>query len=93
MPTALIAPTTAAANSTDVTLAAGQEANLGLYTAAGGPVPAGVVATIARRNPSGTYDHTGNILTSQKPNAVLSGAGIYRIQKPATDVAIGVNQD
>lgn len=93
MPTANPAPTTSAANSTDITVTSAAPVNVGLYTAAGGALPGGVRAPLARKNPSGTYDKTGLELTSQVPNLTITGAGVYRVEKPATTVAVGVSTD
>lgn len=93
MPTALLAPATAAANSADVTVTATAPVSLGLYTAAGGGIEGGISAMIARKNPAGTYQATGLVLTSAVKDLVVAAPGVYQVQKPVTVAAVGIVSD
>lgn len=86
----LLAPQTTAANSADVVIAAGGAANFGLKTAADGPIPFDEALKITRKSDGGKYADTGVWLTANSPNAVITGEGSYRVEKPATRAAIGV---
>ncbi len=89
----LMTPQTAAGNSSDIVVASGSQVNVGLYQASGGVMSGEVVAYITRKNPSGGYDATGVALSGQTPSQVISGAGTYRVEKPATSASIGVQTD
>lgn len=93
MPTALIAPATAAANSADFTVTSSAPVSVGLYTAAGGGLPGDVTVAVARKNPSGTYQSTGLVVSGAVPNVVVAAPGVYRAEKPVTVTAIGVVTD
>lgn len=93
MPTNILAATTSAGNSSDITITSAAPLTVGLYVAAGGAIAADVVAPITRKNASGTYSPTGEALTGARPNVTITGAGVYRVEKPATQVAVGVVQD
>lgn len=103
--TQILAPNTTAANSSDVTVAAGAFVTLSLYTAAGGDIPWGVTCKITKTNPSATYSVTGSMLSSV-PNSVtgeartavtLQGPGVFRVERPdisaVTSTSVGVAQD
>lgn len=101
----ILAPGTTAANSTDVTVAAGAVVTLSLYTAAGGPVPAGVTCVITKTNPSATYTETGDVLSSTASSVTgrgrvaqsLTGPGVFRVERPSlagiTTTGVGVASD
>lgn len=94
MPTLTMATTTAAANSADITVVAGTPINVGLYTDAGGDIgAANVTANISRKNPNATYTLTGMTLGYYAPNIVLDGPGVYRVEKSASAIAVGVVTD
>lgn len=93
MPTALFTPVTAATNTADQTIPAGGQLTFGLYQAAGGNLPSGFDAPITRKNPSGTYDATGLSLNAANPNQVIAAGGVFRVEKPVTAVAVGVDVD
>lgn len=92
MPTALITPKTAAENSADFTVA-GTPATIGLYQATGGEIPFEASARITRKNPSGTYDDTNIDLSYQQPHVSVTAAGVYRVEKDVTAMALGVSKD
>lgn len=92
MPTALLAPATAAANSADFTVTTAG-INVGLYTADGSSIGGDVVVAIKRKNPSGTYNDTGVVIKGGAGNQVIHGPGVYRAEKPVTSAAIGVQTD
>jgi hypothetical protein len=93
MPTQILAPATSAGNSTDVTVTAAAPVTVGLYTAAGGSVSGEITAPITRKNPSGTYAPIGESLSGARPNLTITGPGVYRVEKPATSIAVGVQSD
>lgn len=95
MPTNAIAPQTAAANSADITVAAGVPVTLGVMTAVGGTAPftEDEYMPVRRKNASGTYDDTGLTLSPKSLQVSLSSPGVYRVEKPVTRAALGVNQD
>jgi len=93
MPVALISPTTAASNSADFTVTGSTAVSVGLYTAAGGGMAGDVSVGISRKNPAGTYQSTGLVVSGAVPNVVVAAPGVYRAEKPATAVAVGVVTD
>ncbi len=93
MPTQVLAPTTSAGTSGDITVTSAAPVTVGLFSAGGGAIAANVVAPITRKNPSGTYNQTGEALSGAATNATITGAGVYRVEKPITDSAIGILTD
>jgi hypothetical protein len=91
--TALIAASTAASNSADVTIAAGATVTFALFTAAGGRVPNGFEVPLRKKNSSGTYSDSGAVLSARNPVLQLTGPLVIRAEKPLTSETVGVDQD
>lgn len=92
MATELIASGTAAADSADLTVAAGVPKTLFLKMAADGPVGSTVRAVIKIKSAAGTY-HEVSALNGQRPAVILDGAGTYRISREETKEAFGVDYE
>ena len=87
----LIAATTAAADSADVTLAAGASVTFLLNGGLLGSLPYGAVALIQAK--SGAQYVTIGQIDSQNPLRVLAASGVFRVSKQISDGAVGVDQN
>ena len=63
-----------------------------LTVQAGDTIPSGVTCLIMLKDPAGEYRHSGLILRGSLPFKTL-GPGIWRVDKPATDIKIGVQSE
>ena len=88
---AIIASGTAAASSSDIVLAEGDAATLGLF-AAGPDIPGSAVAYIERKASNGQYIRQYT-LSQNEPSRVLQAVGTWRVSRPLSLVAFGVDQD
>lgn len=77
--TTILAAGQTEATSTDVVVAAGGSATIGLFVASGS-VPAGAYLTIKQDTPGG--DNTLGSLSREQMALVISGAGTYRVVRP-----------
>jgi hypothetical protein len=84
----ILAINTTAANSTDQTVAAGDQLTVCLKDAAGPAVGSGARVDILLKDDSGQYFAVGS-LTGGKPAVVITGAGVYRFTRFA-GVSCGV---
>ena len=88
----LISTQTTAAQSADFTLTSTDVATLSLKNATSGvPTDGGVAEIQLKSVASGTYMTIG-YLTKSDPCLVLSAPGTYRINKPISTIAFGVDQ-
>lgn len=81
MATEILAVGTTAANSTDVTVAAGEQLTVGLKDAAG-PAVGNARVEIQLKDDAGEY-FTIATLTSSRSALVIAGAGTYRFSRTA----------
>lgn len=89
----ILAPTTAAANSPDQVIAAGSSLTLTLKPATGAaPLPQFTWASVLKKTSGGDYLSFGT-LSAGEPVLVLSAAGTFRVSKPASSIAFGVEAD
>ncbi|HEY4529153.1 MAG TPA: hypothetical protein VIG97_02305 [Luteimonas sp.] len=95
MATAILAAGIAAASSATVTLSATDAATLSLFPAAGGDLPHGdYVFRVQKQASTGQWVDTGVRLDFYGRIQVISGAGAYRVTRPALKVTgIGVDRD
>ena len=98
---AILAPNTAAGQSTTVTVTAATPATLSAFVAAGTGLDSEVSIPIEKLNSSGNWGPTGQNLTGgANPGngapgnpVVISAPGQYRVNKPITRQAIGIDLD
>lgn len=77
------------ATSTDVVLAAGASANVGIFGAAGAALPVKVNFSVSMDTPSG--DSVIGLLNQKSPVMLVTGPGTFRVKRPAyTGNAFGV---
>jgi hypothetical protein len=89
MATEILAVGTSAANSSEVTVAAGAPVTVSLKDVAGvGAVPPSALMTINLKDDDGAFFEVGR-LTAQIPATVLVGPGVYRLSRPAGNSACG----
>lgn len=85
----VLAAGTTAATSTDIVVAAGATATVGIFHATGGSLPPGVWVSVMQDTPGG--DNVIARLTDQDRSTVLAAPGTYRVSRPAyTGDAFGV---
>jgi hypothetical protein len=87
----ILASGTSVANSSTVTLAAGESATLALRVDADGG-GANVQAAVQKQG-SDTNWYTIGVLSHKAPCMVLSAVGSFRVRRIAADVAFGVDKD
>lgn len=87
MPTQLFAKTTAAAQTSDITVTAAAPVTVSINGEAGNDV-----LIIERKNSSGGYKPFKALMDS-KPGETITGAGLYRVRKLASTLAFGADQD
>lgn len=85
--TTILASGTTAATSTDVVLAAGAVANIGIFATSGTPPQSGNVAMVCMDTPGGDLDIMG--LGADCPVTAVSGPGTFRVKRAAVSSAIG----
>lgn len=88
----IIAPTTAQADSATFVIAPGDSVTLLLKDAAGPYVPPDCVAFVQQESSGGEWFTVGQIDT-QNPAKVLLAAGSFRMHKPASAAAYGVDSN
>lgn len=89
----IITPQTAAQNSANIVLTTGQSVTLTLKRAPGGvPLPQLTWAEVQKQTTGGDWETFGYLTASQKV-LVLQAAGTFRVSKPVTSVAAGVDSD
>jgi Ni,Fe-hydrogenase I small subunit len=84
----ILASAQTAATSSDVVIAAGASAVVGIFAAAGVQIPEGVRCTVLQDTPGN--DNAIKFLTAQEPTTVINGPGTFRVWRPAI-TAYGVN--
>lgn len=84
----VLAAGTTAATSTDIVVAAGASVTVGLFVATGSIAVAGPVGEVLADTPGA--DNVVAILSIDRPTAVISGPGTFRVRRLATSQAIGV---
>jgi len=87
MPTQLFAKTTAAANSSDLTVTDTDPVTVSIKGSAGLDV-----LYIERKDSAGAY-YAVKTLMDSKPGETITGAGVYRVRKVASTLAFGADQD
>ena len=88
----IIAPGTSADTSADIVLSYGQAATISLFQAGGGQVPNDCVAYIQQKSSNGTYaDAPNGQIDSFNQSAMIIGASTWRVRKPASTNAFGVD--
>ena len=85
--TTILASGTTAATSTDVVLAAGATANIGIFAATGTPPQSGPVAMLCMDTPGGDLDILP--LSAERPATSVSGPGTFRVKRSPVTAAIG----
>lgn len=88
MPTQLISIGTGAANSSDIVLADGETASVGIKASSSPIISTGCRVDIFIKDDGGTYWVLGG-LSSSRPATIISGPGTYRLTRPATSAACG----
>lgn len=91
MASELIATGSAAATSSDITVAAGSTATVFLKDADGGQMAKGAKVAIEIKDSGGVYNTVG-WLTDSMPAVVISGVGTYRARRYPTGAIVGVGQ-
>jgi len=91
MATELIASGTTEATSSDITLADGASAIVFLKDASGPSLPGGCTAVIQLKTAAATY-FTQGVISGEDPARRIFGPGVYRVLKPASQSAFGVEQ-
>lgn len=91
MASELIAVGTGAANSSDITVAAGTPVTVFLKMATDVPADSAARAGIEIKTAAGTYHEIG-ALTGQYSAQVIDGPGTYRVTRAAGSVSFGVEQ-
>jgi hypothetical protein len=91
MATELIATGTIEAASADITLADGASAIIFLKDAAGPAIPAGCTGVIQIKTAASTYFTLG-VISGEDSARKIEGPGVYRVFKPASANAFGVEQ-
>ena len=89
MATNLLTTGTTAANSSDFTLAAGEEATISLKDAAGTKISGGAQVFIDIKDDAGQYFAIDR-LGPDKVAVILKGVGTYRVRRIANGVSVGV---
>lgn len=84
----ILASGTTGATSSDVSVAAGSIACVGVFMATGSAFSEGPLATVVMDTPGG--DVAVKTLTEAEPVTVLSGPGTFRVVRAPCSVAIGV---
>jgi hypothetical protein len=92
MSTVILAAGTAAANSTDVVVAAGTPATIFLTAAVSGPVPSEASCDIQIKETVGATYHTIGKLTGSNPIQVIDAPGTYRVSRLLSTASVGVSQ-
>ena len=87
----LIAAKTAAENSADVTVTTTPVTISLLYADASAPDIRRVQIFIDRKDTAGNYQ-LAYTLHGEENSVVISGPGVYRVRKPVTNKAIGIDQ-
>jgi hypothetical protein len=88
----LISSQTAESTSSDFTLAAGESTTLSLTSATTEALPAEAEARIQIKSTGGTYNTIGKLDTNNRVQ-VLSATGTFRVFKPMSGAAFGVERD
>lgn len=93
----VIAATTSAANSSDITVAAGSWVKVSMFMTGGQLANANerLLMVVQEKDPNGVYNNVrsgGKLLTLSrlKPQEVIVGPGTYRIVKSASTNSVGV---
>lgn len=90
---AIVASGTAAANSSDITIADGASALLSLFTVTGQAIHPGCCASIQYKSSNGEFfEVQDGVLDHAKPCAILHGPGVFRVVRKASTIAFGVDQ-
>lgn len=75
--------------SSDILVAAGAVVTVGIFSAAAGKLPEGMVFAVEQVTPGAS--NVADYLHNHKRTAVLSGPGTFRVRRPAyTGTAFGV---
>ena len=90
MATEILATAATAANSTDVTIAAGSTDVVFLKGLVDSPLPPPAVAPIQIKDSAGAYHEIGR-LTTEKRSAILYGPATYRVARPG-GITFGVEK-
>ncbi|MNZ32164.1 hypothetical protein D3C78_494860 [compost metagenome] len=86
--TTVLAAGVTSATSSDIVVAAGEQITVGLFSAAAGHLPHGLQIPVMQKTPGA--DNFISSLTDARRTTVLSGPGIFRVQRPAyTGTAFG----
>jgi hypothetical protein len=89
--TELIATGTTAVSSSDITVVAGTPVTVFLKKGTDGAVDVNARAIIEQKSAGGTYHEVG-ALTGQLQARVIDGPGTFRVSRPVSSVAFGVDQ-
>ena len=85
----IMAVGTTKATSTDVVIASGETATIGIYSAAPSATPVGLIFRITQDTPGA--DNAIANLDNETRVAIVSGPGTFRVTRPAyTGTAFGV---
>jgi hypothetical protein len=84
----ILAAGTTAATSTDIVLAAGDTATVGIFAATAIPLPAGEQFTVVQVTP-GAANYVG-MLTNNERSVQIVGPGTFQVKRPVTTAAFGV---
>lgn len=87
----ILASGTASGTSSDVTIAAGSSANVGIFVSSGA-LPDNLQAKVLMDSP-GSSDVQIGMLTSASPALSITGPGVFRVERIATSQAFGVYLD
>lgn len=88
MPTQILATGVGAANSSDVVVSVGAPLTVSLKSGSAPRVGAALVY-ILLKDDAGAYWRV-DVLTPSKPAVIVSGAGTYRFNRPASSASCGV---
>lgn len=89
--TTILAAGTAAATSTDIVLAAGAVATVGIFAETAISLPAGEQFTVVQVTP-GAANYAG-MLTNGERAIQIVGPGTFQVKRPLTTAAFGVFLD
>ena len=86
--TTVLAAGTTAATSSDIVVAAGASVTVGLFTADAGGIPGNTSAQVYIDTPGS--DRIIETLSGNRPTAVISGPGTFRVKRGVAVVSVGV---
>ena len=89
--TTIIAAGTAAATSSNIVLAAGAVATVGIFAATAIRLPAGEALQVVQVTP-GAVNHVGYLSDKDRATQIV-GPGTFQVKRPLTTVAFGVFVD